>query len=326
VEFECGICGGTVDAPDELTGSLANCPHCGEEIVVPEMVASAGEVGGPESAPAEEWTEAEAAELVYEDGEAEMEEAPATLPPAPTPHHRAKRPEEKLGWALWVLILLGLATAGVGGYYVYVKVPAAKEWVDKTLGIEHGTGKPAKKANSSGARGEIPSGYYLSKKLSGVSGTGSEAASWEAPGEEGSVWAVVAASVPAALFVMPEDRYERMKEEYVRRFGPDSAKLFPAIDECRFFNPAEIVLVMPDGEELVGQLINLEFGVFSGFYQAFESHPQPGTPDSDWIASDEQMPVEIAFLLEDEDRFDAAGLRIRFGKRDAVAVPATRIK
>jgi hypothetical protein len=225
------------------------------------------------------------------------------------------------------LIFLGIATVGVGGYFVYVNVPEVATRVDEAFGIDHRAKGAARRAGVSGPKGVFPSGYYLSKSLSGVGGAGSGAGktNWDAPGDGENVWVVVAASVPAAIFVMPEDRYARMKEEYVARFGLDGAKLFPGIEECRFFDPGGVFLAWPDGEEVEGLLVNLDFGVFKGFYQAFESHPQPGTPDSDWVATDEQMEVEIAFLVE-EDRFDPAGLRIRFGAREAVAVPATRLK
>ncbi|MEM7143759.1 MAG: hypothetical protein AAF591_01410 [Verrucomicrobiota bacterium] len=298
MEFVCGSCGGTVDAPEELAGTVAACPHCGEEFVVP---------GNEEG------------EVVYEE-EAVYEEAAAPV----RREKPKKRPEEKLGWALWVLILLALATLGVGGYYTYVKVPAVGDWVDETFGIERDTGGRVVRAVEKGPKGVFPSGYYVAGELAGVSGGGLEESMWGAPGE-GDEWVVVAASVPAETFVMPEGRYEAMKTEYASRFGEDGAKLFPEIGDCRFFDPAKVALVWPDGEEMEGVLINLDFGVFKGFYQAFESHPQPGAVEENWVRSGEQMPVEVAFAME-EGVFDPVGMRVRFGQYEPVALPATKVK
>ncbi|MEM8955938.1 MAG: hypothetical protein AAGD22_17410 [Verrucomicrobiota bacterium] len=298
MEFLCGNCDGIIDAPEELAGTVVSCPHCGQELVVPEAEA----------------------EEIYEEAIYTEEVLPARREKV------RKRPEEKLGWALWLLILLVVATMGVGAYYAYLNVSAFGNWVDETFGIERSARDRVGKVEQSGPKGVIPAGYYVASVLSGMSGAGAETTSWDAPGEEGQQeWIVVAASVPAEVFVMPEERYEAMKSEYAERYGEDGTKLFPEIGECRFFDPGKVALVWPDGEELAGVLINLDFGVFRGFYRAFESHPQPGVRDDDWVRTGEQMPVEVAFAM-DEGVFDPVGMRIKFGDREPVALPATKLK
>ncbi|MFV1995116.1 MAG: hypothetical protein ACC661_06740 [Verrucomicrobiales bacterium] len=299
MKFECGSCGGHIEAPDEFVDAVIACPHCNEDIYVPHV-----EGEGGDAQDSRDFQNEAGGEPVYEEA--------GEVPRHPiTPGEFRARQQAKRKRSIIVSLVLAALFCGAAVFLVVTRAPIVMDLLSRLS-------RSRAESLILAEHGLAPQGYYWSRKLPGMSE--SDTSFWELEKEDARSYLVVKLAVKPQLFGASEEDYARMKESAEAKNAGDESYVFPGRDQCRVFDSRRFHLGSGEEEDTPGSLVNIHYGTFEGFYEIFQ-FVDPGSEGEAEAAADELMGVSVAFLVE-KQAVDPAALRIRVDDSAVILVPA----